>query len=131
MPTNRTSRFSQQLQQLIPTAKAQFAKLETGPPYHFEKWADDRSGDSCLYYWFDPKDGSKQNHKRLIISEIESAHAHLLSADEFDRQTYRAICPKSARSGPCGFVVMGRIFEALGLARYCGREDGFIRIRPD
>ena len=122
-----TTTFDSKLRNLIPASVSEFPKLETGQPYHFDHWADDRSGSSCLYYWFSSHDGTKRNLKRVIVSEIHSALQHLINTGAFDRNSFRAHCPKSESSGRCGFVVMGRILEALGVAVYSGREKGFVK----
>jgi hypothetical protein len=115
------------LRKLIPAIVSEFPKLEAGQPYHFHHWADDRSGSTCLYYWFSSHSGAKRYNKRVIVSEVHAALQHLLNTGAFDRTSFRARCPKSKSSGPCGFVVVGRILEALGVARYSGREKGFVK----
>jgi hypothetical protein len=114
------------LRNLIPATVSEFQKLETGQPYYFDHWAEDRSGSDCLYYWFSSHNGVKRNNKRVIVSEVNAALQHLLKTGAFDRSSFRSHCPKSKSSGPCGFVVVGRILEALGVARYSGREKGFV-----
>ena|ERR1700730_9070279 len=119
--------FDSNLRKLIPTIVSEFPKLEAGEPYHFDHWADDRSGSTCLYYWFTSHDGVKRNNKRVLVSEVHAALQHLLSAGVFDRNSFRTCCPRSESSGRCGFVVVGRVLEALGVATYFGREKGFVK----
>jgi hypothetical protein len=121
------SKTCSDLRGLIPATMSEFAKLETGQPYYFDHWADDHTGSTCLYYWFSSHDGAKRNNKRVIVSEIHTARQHLLNAGAFDRNSFQTRCPKSESSGRCGFVVVGRILEALGEARYSGREKGFVK----
>lgn len=119
--------FASNLRKLIPETVNEFAKLKAGEPYHFDRWEQDHSGTPCLYYTFSSHDGATRNRKRVIISEIETAFEALQRTGRFDRNAYRALCPQSESSGRCGFVVVGRIFEALGEARYSSRTDGFLR----
>jgi len=125
--TGATTTFESKLRDLIPKTVSQFPKLEIGEPYHFDRWADDRSGSTCLYYWFYAHDGGKRNNKRVVVSEIQQAFQHLMDTGSFHRDAFRRFCPVSESSGPCGFVVVGRIFEALGVAVYSGREKGFFK----
>lgn len=122
--------FDAELRRLIPGIVSEFPKLEMGHPYRFEHWSDDRSGTSSMYYWFDSHDGTAQHHKRLVVSEIHAALEHLLATGAFNRNAFRAHCPVSESSGPCGFVVVGRVLEALGVATYSGREKGFVKFTP-
>jgi hypothetical protein len=119
--------FEAMLRNLIPTPVSQFPKLEAGQPYHFDHWGDDRSGSACLYYWFDSRNGNSRNNKRVVVSELEGALQHLMNTGAFDRDSFRTLCPESQSSGGCGFAVAGRIFEALGVATYSGREKGFVK----
>jgi hypothetical protein len=119
--------FESKLRDLIPKVMRDFRKLETGEPYHFDQWADDRSGSTGLYYWFYSHDRDKRNKKRVIVSEIQEAFGDYVNTGSFDRHAYRKVCPVSATSAPCGFVVVGRIFEALDGAVYSGREKGFLK----
>ncbi|MGB8112987.1 MAG: hypothetical protein WCF22_04410, partial [Candidatus Sulfotelmatobacter sp.] len=115
------------LHKLIPATVSEFAKLEAGQPYYFDHWANDRYDSPSLYYWFDSNDGAKLRHKRVVISEIHKAFQHHMYTGKFDRKSFRSCCPQSDSSGHCGFVVVGRIFEALGVAEYSGRENGFVK----
>jgi hypothetical protein len=119
--------FESTLQRLIPEKLNEFAKLEAGDPYHFDRWEEDRSGAACMYYVFSSRDGAKQNRKRVVVSEIEAAIQVLRRTGRFDRDAFRVLCPQSESSGRCGFVVVGRIFETLGEAAYSSRSDGFLK----
>src|ERR1700752_3586572 len=114
--------FQSNLQGLLPANLRKFAKLEPAEPYHLDHWAQDHSGSPCMYYWFSSHNGTKRNRKRVIISEVHAAFQAFLRTGAFDRNAFRAYCPKSESSGRCGFVVVVRIFEALGEATYSGRE---------
>jgi hypothetical protein len=119
--------FQSKLRDLIPKGMREFQKLETGKPYYFDQWGDDISGLPCLYYWFYSHDGDKRNKKRVIVPDMEEAFAHYMNTGSFDRRAYQRFCPVSASGGPCGFVVVGRILEALDAAVYSGREKGFLK----
>jgi hypothetical protein len=120
--------FESNLRELFSSDGIEFQKLEEGQPYYFDHWANDRNGAPCLYYWFSSHDGKKRHAKRVIISEINQALEHLRKVGSFTRSSFRTQCPKSDSSGHCGFTVIGRIMEMLGVARYSGREHGFIAI---
>jgi hypothetical protein len=119
--------FESNLRKLIPEKVSEFAKLEGGEPYRFDLWEHDHSGSACLYYFFSSKDGTKTNRKRVILSEVEAAFDTLRHTGRFDRNHFRTSCPRSESSGRCGFVVVGRILEALGEAKYSGRNEGFVK----
>ncbi len=91
--------FESKLRDLIPKAVSGFPKLETGEPYHFERWVYDRTGSTCLYYWFSSHDGRKRNNKRIVVSEMLEAFQHLKNAGSFDRDAFRRLCPVSESSG--------------------------------
>jgi hypothetical protein len=110
------------LHKLIPTNVNTFAKLNHGKPYQFDRWDRDRNGSVCLYYRFEGSHGGKIYTKRLLASEILTALRHLRDTGTLNRKAFERICPCSASAGPCGFAVLGRIFEALGLVHYAGRE---------
>jgi hypothetical protein len=123
----QAQRLDAALRQLIPSAVNMFQKLTAGDPYRFESWSIDRYGAACMYYWFKSKDESRENHKRTPVSELRTALQHLQATGTLDRTAFKTNCPVSQSAGPCGFAVAGRILEALGVARYSGR-DGFILI---
>ena len=128
MSTDKSNaEFANNLKRLIPTSINDFPKLELGEPYHFDHWADDKYKAPCLYYWFSSKNGTKRHDKRVLISEIYAAFQTMQSTGSFSRASFRVYCPKSESSGRCGFVVVGRILEALGVAAYSGRHDGFVK----
>lgn len=112
------------LRKLIPEKVSTFAKLNYGEPYHFDSWKKDRAGSPSLYYWFTARDGLKKNKKRVPVSEIGAALRQLQNAGVLKRGTFQSVCRVAESDGPCGFAVIGRILEALGVAVYCGR-DGF------
>lgn len=119
------------LQQMIPEIVGTFLKLQNGDPYRFEEWASDRTGATCLYYLFHSHDHSKIIRKRVVLAELHAAMQHLSDSGRFDRSAYRRLCPISASAGPCGFTVMGRIFETLLGAHYSGLGKGFVaQLRP-
>ena len=113
------------LQELIPRQISEFPKLIAGDPYYFVRWHSDLHGSLCLYYRFNSSDGVKILRKRVHLSEMRIALQHLRDYGTFDRSAYERICPKSSSSGPCGFTVLGRTFEALQIASYSGKK-GFV-----
>jgi hypothetical protein len=112
------------LHSLIPHEVHTFAKLQHGKPYHFDSWANDSTDTPCLYYWFIARDGVRKNKKRVPVSEIGVALQRLRSDGVLSRETFKKVCPVAESAGPCGFAVVGRMFEALGVAVYSG-SDGF------
>lgn len=113
------------LNEVIPSQHSVFNKLTGGDPYYFAKWESDKYGNLCLYYWFWNKSKTKPNKKRVPVSEIEAAVRVLLQNGIFSREGFRENCPISESAGSCGFVVIGRIFEYLGVASYVGLGKGF------
>lgn len=109
------------LHELVPGKLAKFAKLDHGEPYLFEAWRNDRSGSPCMYYWILGDAG--RNKKRIPVSEIYAALTELRDTKVFDRALFRKVCPISASVGSCGFAVLGRILEALGVACYDGKSE--------
>jgi putative transcriptional regulator len=109
------------LHRLIPHEVRTFAKLRHGEPYHFGSWKNDNADTPCLYYWFMARNGVTKNDKRVPVSEIGSALQRLRDAGVLSREMFAKVCPVAESAGPCGFAVVGRIFEALGVAVYSGR----------
>jgi hypothetical protein len=104
------------LHTLVPKQLNTFAKLKHGEPYHFDRWEQ-----GCLYYWFE---GAKIYKKRLPETEIRAGLRQLRDTGWLRRETFRNICPIARSDGECGFAVLGRIFEFLGVAVYLD-NDGF------
>jgi hypothetical protein len=100
------------LHKLIPKEMSTFAKLRRKEPYHFDRWEN-----GSLYYWFE---GVKRHTKRLPKSEIRAGLRQLRDVGWLSRETFRETCPTAKSDGECGFAVLGRIFEALGIAVYSG-----------
>ena len=113
------------LRKLVPHKVGTFAKLEQGEPYHFDRWGDDHTGTLCLYYSFPARNRERRNTKRIPSSEIDAALRCLCSNGGLRREEFRKVCPVAVSAGPCGFAVVGRIFEELGVAVYASRRDGF------
>jgi hypothetical protein len=110
---------------LIPSVVNEFEKLEAGDPYYFDRWDNDRDGVPCLYYWFRSRDGSGRNVKRVPAHEILRVLRQIHARGSLIRSAFKSLCPVPDNAGPCGFAVVGRIVEALGVARYSGRKQGF------
>jgi hypothetical protein len=69
------------------------------------------------------RDGVKRNKKRVPVSEIRAVLRELLSSGLLTKQTFKDLCPVAQSAGPCGFAVVGRIFEAFGVAAYSTRGE--------
>ncbi len=117
------------LRKTVPSVVNSFPKLTTGEPYRFERWAGDDRDILCLYYWFSPRDGLRRNVKRVPVPEILAALGHLRRTGTLDRAAFQKLCPVSESDGPCGFAVLGRTLEALGVAHYVGKR-GFELTQP-
>jgi hypothetical protein len=115
------------LRRLIPQQYSTFAKLtnrgEAGP-YRFDRWDKDETG-AILRYWFWSKDRTRKHRKSVSVTEMQRALAQSIGSESFSRCIYEKACPKSFRSQPCGFAVMGRCLEFLGVAEYRGFSTGF------
>ena len=114
------------IRKLIPQKYRQFDKLTGGKPYYFHAWKKDRQRRLCLYYWFWDRTGRRRNTKRVPLVEIEAAAKQFSSQGLFDRNIFHKYCHVSRSDGPCGFAVIGRCLEFLGIAIYGGRRRGFI-----
>ena len=117
--------ISARIQALVPKQYSQFPKLSGGGSYHFFSWDKDRRGALCLYYWFWDRNKAYKNTKRIPLSEIVTTAQICLAGGTFDRHTFQKRCPVAASDGPCGFAVIGRCLEFLGIAKYAGRGKGF------
>jgi hypothetical protein len=106
------------LEELFPGKLSEFKKLTGGEPYRFDSWQTDTGGRPCLYYAFSSRDGRRTNTKRASIPEIAAALEHLRRTGHLRRSEFPDVCPVAQSAGPCGFAVVGRVLEALGVARY-------------
>ena len=113
------------LREIIPNKYSTFPKLGKGDPYHFDHWGQDTNGEDCMYYWFWNKDQTKKNKKRVVISEIDDLIENNISNGHISREDFKNSCPISESAGSCGFTVVGRVLECLGIAKYLGRGSGF------
>lgn len=123
-------RLEHQLRHLIPGSLRTFAKLEDGDPYRFERWGRDRAGTECLYYAFPSRDGRRQHVKRVPVQEVRAALGLLVRTGVLNREGFVGACPISESAGPCGFAVVGRMLQHLGVAAYLGRGQGFGLTNP-
>ena len=105
------------VKQVIPSSLDQFAKLTSGrDPYYFKRW--DRSGsDVVLRYWFWNKTRTEKNAKRVFVHELAELLRQGLSKGGFSRADYDCCCPRTLSDGSCGYVVMARILEHLGVVQ--------------
>lgn len=118
--------IGKRIQKLVPQRYTQFNKLTKGTPYHFKLWKRDKQKRLCLYYWFWDRTGNHKNTKRVPLVEIEAAAQQLSTQGVFDRCIFHKYCAVSKSDGPCGFAVIGRCLEFLGLAKYAGHGNGFM-----
>ncbi len=119
------------LGRLIPRAFRVFPKLTGGgPPYRFERWDRDRDGLTIMRYSFPSRDGESVNGKRVWAREIQRALASLIRAGALNRHSFEEHCPRTSSDGGCGFAVIGRILERLGVAAYEGGQEGFRLVNP-
>lgn len=115
--------LSASLRSLIPEHVRAFDKLTDGrEPYHFEKWETTIDGD-VLHYWFS---GKTLYHKVVHIQELEAALRRAVVTRNFSRDIFNESCPKTKYGeqrkkerlgGDCGYAVMGRCLEELGVAK--------------
>ena len=52
--------LEEKLKAIIPSSVKKFDKFDKEDPYHFDKWALDKYKQSCMYYWFKSRDGSRR-----------------------------------------------------------------------
>ena len=112
-----------ELRAMIPSKYNKFDKLESEDPYHFDSWGMDKYGNECLYYWFYSKDKSKRNQKRVVISEIENLLRDNVNQEIINRSNFRDCCKTTFKAGECGYAVIARLLEYLGIAKY-QKESG-------
>jgi hypothetical protein len=118
------------LKRLVPSRCRAFKKLERGgKPYEFDRWDEDQEGRECMYYKFRDKTGAKWNMKRVLLSEFERVVALTRTKGSLTRKMFEANCPVTDGDGPCGYAVVGRCLEILGIAVYKGRNSGFVTKR--
>lgn len=123
------------LRDLIPGHVQRFPKLmEKGDPYKFDRWEEDRSEVLCLYYKFKSRDRMEWNHKRVPVPEIRAAMRVLMIDGRWDRAAFDRDCPIASSAGPCGYAIIGRVFESLGVATHdvngrCFRLVALERVR--
>ena len=112
------------LRNLVPSVASTFEKLTPGrAPYSFDRWAD-----GALYYKVSRRANGVWNKKRVKTSEIRAALARLRRSGRFTRSDFTELCPVTAKDGDCGFCVVGRILELLGVTRFSGQGQGFTLI---
>lgn len=112
------------LRNRIPSVVSSFAKLSAGgQPYDFDHWDN-----GILYYRVSRNSKGDWNKKRVIISEVHAALAHLAKTGSFSRKDFQKLCPTTGGDGECGFCVIGRVLEVLSVAMYAGWGEGFVLI---
>jgi hypothetical protein len=109
------------LRAIVPSVTRSFQKLRAGEPYQFDHWDDD-----VLYYRVSPRRKGGWNKKRVPVPEIRMALRRLRESGTFSRSDFEQICPIASRDGPCGFCVVGRVLEILGVAKFSTHGQGFV-----
>ncbi|MFH1141478.1 MAG: hypothetical protein V1724_07460, partial [Chloroflexota bacterium] len=92
-----------------------------GQPYHFVRWGD--NGD-VLQYNFLLKDGKLQS-KKVFVHELREALTAAIDTGNFSPAVFMETCQKTKGRGRCGYAVMGRCLELLGVASLVGPRKGF------
>ncbi len=110
----------------IPRLIARFPKLRSGKPYRFQAWSKGKGGAESLVYAFDGTRKNVRHIKRIPLREMVLAVQLYKRKRLFDRSDYNKACPGAAKSGPCGFAVIGRYLEFRHKAHYQGRGKGFV-----
>jgi len=118
--------LEQRLREIIPNPNSTFRELEKEEICSFDRWDTDKKNRVCLYYVV----GNK-NKKRVVISEIEELIRNCLTRGQINRKDFEVYCHTSNSDGACGFAVMGRMLEYLGIAQYLGWGRGFEIIDVD
>ena len=108
------------MRSLIPSVANTFEKLTPDrEPYHFDRWAD-----GAFYYRVSRQANGVWNKKRVKVSEIRPALGRLRRSGQFTRSDFQEFCPVTRSDGDCGFCVVVRILELLGVAKFSGRGLG-------
>ncbi len=116
-----------ELKNLIPAKINTFPKLTSDhAPYRFHEWSTGRNGVESLYYQFPKRNGTGMNRKRIPLPEIRAALEKLKASENLDGEGFRVACPIAEGDGHCGYCVIGRIFEALGVARLDSAASRFV-----
>lgn len=110
----------------IPLHITRFPKLRSGKPYQFQSWTKDRNDVECLVYAFDGTCKNVRHMKRIPLQELVVAVQLYKLKRSFDRSDFKKVCPVAARSGPCGFAVIGGYLEFRHNAVYQGHGKGFV-----
>ena len=113
-------KLQERLEPLLEQAGGEFRKLtKDDEPYYFVEWALDGNQQRCLYYGFAARDASKRDHeKRVPLSELANAIAMCARKGKFERADFDDCCSVAKSAGPCGFAIVGRSMEFLGVAEH-------------
>ena len=109
----------------IPRYIARFPKLRSGKPYQFHSWRKDKNGVEYLVYAFDGTRKNVRHVKRIPLQELVLAVQLYKRNRSFHRSDFNKACTVAAKSGPCGFAVIGRYLEFRHKTHYQGRGNGF------
>ena len=108
------------LKKIIPNNFNTFNALTQNKKYYFKEFSKDTIGNECLYYCIKLKCKSKNNNKKIIISELENLLIHCKNNNIFkvNRKLFNEICKITYINGKCSYCVSIRILEYLNLAKY-------------
>ncbi len=114
--------LKKELKSIVPSRYNKFDKLESEDPYYFDSWGIDKYGNECLYYWFYSRNKSKKNQKRVVVSEVDNLLRNSINKTIITKSDFEKYCPTTLSAGPCGYAVIVRLLEYLGIAQYKGRS---------
>jgi len=120
-------RLQAELEPELKRANWEFKKLTKDEiPYYFVHYDLDDNFQLCLYYGIEARrvDG-RDNVKRVPLSELANAITVCAQTGRFDRVIFEDCCSVARSAGQCGFAVVGRCMELLGVAEYVGEEHQF------
>lgn len=112
------------LNQKFLSGETEFRKLtKEDMPYYFLEWNIAVNQRLCLYYGFSSRDQTKpDNEKRVPLSELVGAINVCATTGQFNRSQFESVCSVAHSAGDCGYTVVGRCMQLLGIAHY--NEDG-------
>lgn len=98
-----------------------FEKLNNGTlPYSLKEI---NKIEHYIRYEFLSRDGSKMNVKRCFIDELIDLLNKTINKNEISKTDFIKFCPKTNSDGSCGWAVMVRIIEKLGIGKYIGNGE--------
>jgi hypothetical protein len=129
---SRAQKLQESLEPLLEQAGWEFRKLtKDDQPYYFVEWAFDNNQWRCLYYGFAARDqGKRDNEKRVPLNELAKGIGICAHRGKFERSDFNEYCTVAKSAGPCGYTVIGRCLELLGVAEYDSDDHCFTLVSP-